>query len=70
MSCPYFKSKYDIGVCSASSDTHIPGIDEMGCLCFKDDFHACSIYRSFVEINPLNNGGDNIHHGHHLTTSI
>jgi hypothetical protein len=44
MSCFYFKIKNDIGVCGASSDTHTPGIDEMSCFCFKDEYCACSIF--------------------------
>ena len=52
MSCSYFKIKNDIGVCNASFDTHIPGIDEMSCLCFKDAYFSCSIFRdSNAEIN-------------------
>ena len=48
MSCPYFKNKYEIGFCSASPDIHIPGIDEMSCLCFKYDYHSCSIFCNFL----------------------
>ena len=45
MYCPYFKITNDTGVCIASSDTHTPGIDEMSCFCFKDEYCACSIFR-------------------------
>jgi hypothetical protein len=48
MSCPYFKNKYDTGFCSASSDIHIPGINEMSSLCFKDDYHSCPIFYNFL----------------------
>ena len=51
MSCSYFKIKNDTGVCSVA-DTHIPGIDEMSCLCFKDAYCSCSIFQDCnVEIN-------------------
>ena len=52
MSCSYFKIKNDTGVCSASFDTHTPGIDEMSCLCFTDAYCSCSIFQdSNAEIN-------------------
>jgi hypothetical protein len=52
MSCSYFKVKNDIGVCSASLEAHIPGIDEMSGLCFKDAHCSCSIFRDCIaEIN-------------------
>ena len=52
MSCSYFKIKNDTGVCNASLDTHLPGIDEMSCLCFKDAYFSCPRFRDCtVEIN-------------------
>jgi hypothetical protein len=52
MSCVYFESEYDIGVCNASADIHIPGVDEMSCHCLKDDYRACSIFqRSLAGMN-------------------
>jgi hypothetical protein len=67
MSCIYFKRMYDIGVCNASSDTHIPGIEEMGRHCFKDDYNACSIFRKcFAEIDLLHSGVHNVHSSHPL----
>lgn len=59
MSCPYFNSRYGIGVCGAALDAHIPGIDEMGCFCFKDDYNGCPIFRNcFAEKDLLRIGGD------------
>ncbi len=49
MSCSYFKIINDTGFCSASSDPHVPGIDEMGCLCFKDAYYACPIFLDWSE---------------------
>ena len=49
MSCVYFENEHDIGVCNASSDSHIPGIDEMSSHCFKDNYRSCAIFqRSLV----------------------
>ena len=48
MSCSYFKVKNDIGVCSASLEAHIPGIDEMSGLCFKDAHCSCSIFHDCI----------------------
>ena len=44
MSCPYFKSLHNIGVCSASSGTYIPSLDEMGSFCFKEEFYTCIVF--------------------------
>jgi len=49
MSCNYFKIRNNIGVCQASSNAHIPGIDEMGRLCFRDVHYTCPLYREYTE---------------------
>jgi len=68
MSCPYFKNKYDTGFCSASSDVHIPGIDEMSSLCFRADYHSCAIFSNFLAktdfLPSLKRMGDNGHADH------
>ncbi|MGO9950606.1 MAG: hypothetical protein ACLPN1_00145, partial [Dissulfurispiraceae bacterium] len=48
MACPYFKSLHNIGVCSASSNNYMPGLDEMSLLCFKESFHNCTIFRECI----------------------
>jgi hypothetical protein len=62
MYCNYFESEYDIGVCNAADRIHIPGIDEMSRLCFKDDYRACSIFqKNLVGMDLLRNDGDRSH---------
>ncbi|MGO9951260.1 MAG: hypothetical protein ACLPN1_03500 [Dissulfurispiraceae bacterium] len=65
MSCSFFKIENDMGVCSASSDSHIPGIDEMGNLCFKDVYFTCPIFRDCAEDIDLqvikSSNGDYLH---------
>ncbi len=43
--CQYFNEDY-LGFCSATTFLHVPGINEMEQLCFKD-FRACTIYNEF-----------------------
>ena len=67
MPCPHFKSKYDIGVCSVSGDPHVPGIDEMGRFCFKDDYNACSIFRGcFAQVHLPQKYCDSAHINHYM----
>lgn len=67
MSWPFFKCQYEIGICSASTATHVPGIDEMSSLCFKDGYSACSIFRDHLtKIDLPPNGGDGSHVDHYL----
>lgn len=49
MYCDYFKIADDMGVCHASGNAHIPSIDEMGILCFRDTYYTCPIYRKYLE---------------------
>ena len=44
MICPYFKNIYNIGVCDAATDGHVPSIDELGSLCFKERYCACPAF--------------------------
>ena len=45
MHCPFFEIIQNTGICNASKDCHIPGIDWMSRLCFKDDFAVCQIFK-------------------------
>jgi len=59
MSCPFFNCKYGIGICNASENIHVPGIDEMGLHCFKDSYNSCSIFRDHkADADPPRDGGD------------
>jgi hypothetical protein len=48
MSCPYFTTVHDTGLCNASSGSYIPGLDEMGSLCFKDVYHECTHFSNDI----------------------
>ncbi len=45
MACKYFFEDH-LGFCGVTAYSHIPKIDEMEQLCFKD-FHKCRIYNGY-----------------------
>jgi hypothetical protein len=46
MQCPYFKQMHDVGACSASKHSFIPGINKMGHFCFQDAFRECTFFKN------------------------
>ena len=45
MACKYFNEDY-LGFCGATAYSHVPGINEMEQLCFKD-FQSCLIFNKY-----------------------
>jgi hypothetical protein len=48
MSCPEFTTLHNIGICGASAEPYIPGLDVMGRFCFRDNYHECSHFQEYI----------------------
>ncbi len=69
MSCPFFKNSRDIGFCDAYTDSHIPRLDEMARICFKDDHPACDIFRRCIAIADHAQAGSAKHISHRVSVA-
>lgn len=44
-------------MCDAAADKRVPGIDELGRLCFKDTYCACPVFLKRVAMNDYSYSG-------------